>query len=207
MAAKTKKSEPKTVGKRTDPFKTRKAKVPESKANDTVTPPDEVAEAIDAFRECQEQAKHFEGEATIHKDTILTFAEEEYTKRLMSGVQKSFKIMGEETMVTYIVTDSSAGLTEEDVADIAERFGGDAAEDLVVRDYASIRFDGDVLAANYDKIVEALQVLPEDVLSKLFKPMLMKAAPGAAEAAKKHTKNQSELRSLLKALRIKNYIK
>jgi hypothetical protein len=76
-----------------------------------------------------------------------------------------------------------------------------------VRDFASIRFDGEVLAANYDAVVEALQVLPQDVLAKLFKPMLMKAKPGAAEAAKKYTKNPTELGSLLKTLRIKNYIK
>lgn len=193
--------------KKVDPFKTRQSKLPESKANDTVTPPDEVREAIDAFRECQEQAKHFEGEATVHKDAILHYADQEYTKRLLSGIPKSFKILGEETMVTYIVTDSSAGLTEENVADIEERWGPKAAEELVVRDFASIRFDADVLSANFDAVVEALQVLPEEVVSKLFKPMLMKAKPGAAEAAKQYAKNASDLKSLLKALRIKNYIK
>jgi len=193
--------------KKADPFKTRTTKVPETKANDTVNPPPEVAEAIDAFRESQEQAKHYEGEATIHKDTILSFAEEQFTKRVLAGIHKSFKIMGEETMVTFIVTDSSAGLTDEDVSEIEERWGRKAAEELVVRDYASIRFDADVLAANYEQVVEALQVLPEDVLHKLFKPMLMKAKPGATEAAKQFTKNASELKSLLKMLRIKNYIK
>lgn len=203
MAAKPEKKPKKKV----DPFKTRAAKVAEAKGGDTVTPPEEVAEAIDAFRECQEQAKHFEGEATIHKDTILGFAENEYTKRLLAGIQKSFKIMGAETMVTYIVTDSSAGLTEEDVEEISGRWGEQAAEELVVRDFASIRFDGDVLAANYEAVVEALQVLPPDTLAKLFKPMLMKAKPGAAEAAKKYAKNATELKSLLKTLRIKNYIK
>lgn len=193
--------------KKVDPFKTRSTKVPEAQSNDTVTPPEEVASAIDAFRECQEQAKHFEGEATIHKDTILNFAEEEHTRRLIAGSPKSFKIMGEETMVTFIVTDSSAGLTEEDVGEISDRWGEKAAEELVVRDFASVRFDGEVFAANYDAIVSALQVLPEDVLEKLFKPMLMKAKPGAANLAKKYAKNGAELRSLLKALRIKNYIK
>lgn len=194
--------------KKVSPFKTRATKVPATKANDTVTPPEEVSEAIDAFREAQEQARHFEGEATIYKDTILSFAEGEYTKRLLNGVQKSFKIMGNETMVTFIVTDSSAGLTEEDVVEIQERWGEKAAEDLVVRDFASIRFDPEVLSANYDAVVHALQEgLDAEVLEKLFKPMLMKAKPGAAEAAKKFAKNASELKSLLKMLRIKNYIK
>jgi hypothetical protein len=95
--------------KRVDPFKTKKTKTETTDANDTLSPPPEVAEAIDAFREAQDQAKHFEGEATIHKDTILRFSEEEYVKRLLSGKNKSFKVLGEETRVTYVVMDASAG--------------------------------------------------------------------------------------------------
>lgn len=191
-----------------DPFKTRKVRETDGKKlNDTVTPPEEVAAAIDAFREAQDQAKHFEGEATIHKDQILRFGEEEYTKRLFNGMGKSFKILGDETMVTYIVMDASAGLTEEDVEDIEKKWGRKAAEELITRDFGSIKFDPKVLEANYDAVVEALQVLPEDVLENLFRPMLMKAKAGAAETAKRYAKNPAEMRALLKALKIKNYIK
>ena len=56
-------------------------------------------------------------------------------------------------------------------------------------------------------VVEALQALPEDVLENLFKPMLMKARPGAAEAAKGYAKKPAELLEMLKSLRIKNYIR
>lgn len=193
--------------KKVDPFKTRKTKSENSDANDTISPPAEVAEAIDQFRECQDQAKHFEGEATIHKNTILSYAENEYVKRLLNGKDNSFKVLGEETMVTYVVMDSSAGLTEEDVEEFAKNYGEKAAEDLITRDYGSIKFDAKVLEENYEAVVDALQVLPEEVLSNLFKPMLMKAKSGAAEKAKQYAKKPDDLLEILKSLRIKNYIR
>lgn len=195
------------AAKKVDPFKTRKTKTETKTAGDTLTPPPEVAEAIDAFREAQDQAKHFEGEATIHKNTILNFAEDTYAKRLSTGKNNSFKILGDETMVTYVIMDSSAGLTDEDLEEFTRNYGEKAAEDLIMRDYGSIRFDGKVLEENYDAVIEALQTLPEDVLSNLFKPMLMKARPGAAEGAKQYAKKPDDLLEMVKALKIKNYIR
>jgi hypothetical protein len=196
-----------SAAKKIDPFKTKKTKTPVSKAADAVTPPDEIAKAIDSFREAQDQYKHFEGEMTIHKDQILNFSNTEYAKRLLSGMDGSFKIMGEETTVTYVVMDSSAGLTEEDLAEFSSRWGKDAADELITRDFGSIKFDASVLEANYDAVVEALQVLPENILQNLFKPMLMKARSGAAEAAKRHAKTPEDMKDLLKQLKIKNYIR
>lgn len=193
--------------KKTDPFKTRKAKTETPAAGDTISPPEEVAQAIDSFREAQDQAKYFEGEATIHKNTVLSYSENEYVKRLLNGKNTSFKVLGEETMVTYVVMDSSAGLTEEDVEEFTKNYGEKAAEDLITRDFASIKFDSKVLEANYDAVVEALQTLPEDILENLFKPMLMKASPGAAERAKQYAKKADDLLDMLKALKIKNYIR
>lgn len=192
---------------KSSPFKTRKTKIESAKVNDTVTPPKSIADAIDAFRECQDQARHYEGEATIHKDLVVDFAAQEFSKRLTSGLDSSFKILGHETMVTYIVSDAGAGLTDEDVAEIEERWGEDAVQDLVVNDYGSIKFDAKVLEANFDAVVKALQALPQDVYENLFKPMLMKAKPGAAETAKKYVKNSEDLRDLLRSLKMKNYIK
>lgn len=197
----------KTAAKKIDPFKTKKSKEETSAASDTLSPPAEVAEAIDAFRECQDQAKHFEGEATIHKNVVLSYSEAEYSKRLHSGKNGSFKVLGEETMVTYVVMDSSAGLTEEDVEEFAKNYGKDAAEDLIVRDFASIKFDAKVLEENYDAVVSALQTLPAEVLENLFKPMLMKARSGAAEGAKRYAKKPDDLLEILKSLKIKNYIR
>ena len=56
-------------------------------------------------------------------------------------------------------------------------------------------------------MVEALQQLPKDVLDNLFKPMLLKARPGAVEKAKKHAKSAEELRELIQQLKIRNYIR
>lgn len=193
--------------KKVDPFKTRKTKTPAPDANDTLTPPESIAQAIDSFREAQDQYKHFEGEMTLYKEPILNYTTEEYAKRLLNGMNGSFKVLGEETMVTYVVMDSSAGLSEEDVAEFAQSWGKEAAESLIVRDFASIKFDGAVLEANYDAVVAALQNLPETVLNNLFKPMLMKSRPGAAELAKRYAKTPEEMKEILRQLKIKNYIR
>ncbi len=66
---KAKKAEKKPAAK-ADFFKTRKTRESQQEAGDTITPPTEVAEAIDAFRDAQEQMKHFEGEMTVQKDAI-----------------------------------------------------------------------------------------------------------------------------------------
>lgn len=190
-----------------DPFKTRKSRDPEPQAGDTLTPPAPVAKAIDLFREMQEQAKHYEGEATVQKDIIVEYSRGEYSKRVLNGMNRSFKVLGESSMVTYVVMDSSAGITEEEAEAFAERWGEEAAEALITNDLASIRFDPEVLEANYDAVVKALKVLPEKVLENLFKPMLKKATPGAVETAKKFTKNEEELQELIQQLKIKNYIR
>jgi hypothetical protein len=200
--AKSPKSKPKS-----DVFKTRKTREPEQVAGDTITPPAEIAQAIDAFRDAQEQAKHFEGEATVQKDAINDYSLGEFAKRSLKGKNHSFKLLGEQSMVTYVVMDASAGLTEEDVEAFKERWGEKAADDLIARDFASIRFDGEVLEANYEAVVEALQTLPKDVLENLFKPMLLKAKKGAVERAKNYAKSPQELRELIQQLKIRNYIR
>jgi hypothetical protein len=196
-----------STAKKADIFKTRKTREPEAEAGDTITPPAEIARAIDSFRDAQEQAKHFEGEATVQKDAINDYSLREYSKRAMKGKSRSFKLLGEQSMVTYVVMDASAGLTEEDVEAFKEQWGEDAAEKLITRDFASIRFDGAVLEANYDAVVEALSALPKDVLDNLFKPMLLKAKPGAVELAKKYAKSTDDLQELIRQLKIRNYIR
>lgn len=190
-----------------DPFKTRKTKTEPASTVDTVTPPDGIQKAIDLFRDNQEQAKHFEGEATVYKDKILSYSIEEYSKRVLKSKAKTFKLLGHESIVNYIVQDSSAGLSEDDWEEFVDRWGKKAAEELICKDYSSLRFDAHVLESHYEQVVEALQVLPEDVIERLFKPMLMKAVPGAVEKSKKFVKSADELTEMMKQLKIKNYIK
>ena len=200
---------PKTPAKQKkgDPFKTRKTREPVPDAGDVLTPPESVAQAVDQFREFQEQAKHFEGEATVQKDLILEYGQDQYSKRVTKGLNRSFKILGEQSMVTFVAMDASSGLTEEELASFSERWGEKAADDLITRDLASIRFDPEVLEANYEAVVKALQVLPPDVLQSLFKPMLMKAKSGAVEKAKKYAKGAEELQELIQQLKIRLYIR
>jgi hypothetical protein len=210
MAAPKKKT-PKANGTKSGassgPFKTKRTTQTVKREENVLVPPQDVAEAVDAFREAQDQAAHFEGEATVHKNRILDFAQEEYAKRLYAGSEKGFKVQGIETIAMYVVQDSSAGLSEEDVEAFSERFGKKAADELIVRDFASIRFNDKVLEANYDAVVDALQTLPAEILDNLFKPMAMKARPGAAEKAREHVKNADGLREILRSLKLKNYIR
>ena len=204
-----KSTESKKPLKKPDPFKVRKSKteIASQTPTDTVTPPEEIAAAIDAFRDAQEQAKHFEGEATVHKNQVVEYSQLEYAKRSFTGKTKSFKLLGEQSMVTYIVMESGSGLTDDDLAEIKERWGSNAADDLVRRDYASIRFDPDVLEANYDAVVQALQTLPAGVVESLFKPMMMKVRKGVSEAVKKYAKTPEDLNELLRQLKVTSYIK
>jgi len=204
---KSAKKEKKAAAPKKEFFKTRKTREPELEAGDTITPPEDIQQAIDAFRDAQEQMKHFEGEATVQKDAINDFALKEYSKRVQKGKGRSFKLLGDQSMVTYVVMDASAGLTEEEVEAFKERWGEEAADELITRDLASIRFDGEVLEANYEAVTEALQSLPKDVLENLFKPMLMKAQKGAVEKAKSYAKNADELQELIRQLKIRNYIR
>lgn len=190
-----------------DPFKTKKTKALPAANQDTVSPPSSVAEAIDSFREAQDQYKHFEGEMTIFKDQVVSYSHQEFARRLQSGMKGSFRILGNETSVTYVVMDSSAGLTEEDLAEFTRKWGEDAAEALIARDYGSVKFDPSVLETNYEAVVEALQVLPEHVLSNLFKPMLMKATKDAAETVRRMAKSPEQIHEMLRDLKIRNYIK
>ena len=190
-----------------DPFKTRKTRATLKAEDQKVEAPEAIKEAIDRFRDYQDQSKHYDGEATIFKDEILEFAQGEYAKRFFNGQEKSFRVDGNEAGVTYVVMDSSAGLTDDDVESFAARWGEEAAEALIKRDFRSIRFDPKVLEANYDEVVEALQQLPEDVLENLFRPMLMMAVPGALDKAGKYAKSQEELLELMQDLKIKNYIR
>lgn len=200
-------AKPSKPKKKVEIFKTRKTREAEPQAGDTLTPPKPIAQAVDAFREAQEQAKHFEGEATVQKDAIMEYSQKVYSQRVLNGMNRSFKVLGEESMVTYVVMDASAGLSDADVDAFRERWGDKAADSLISRDYGSVRFDAEVFEANYDAIVEALSVLPEKVQENLFKPMLMKAAPGAVEKAKQYAKDPEELQELIQMLKIRNYIR
>lgn len=196
-----------STAKKIDPFKTAKTRKTTGSKMETVKPPEAIAQAIDSFRKATEQAKHFQGEATVYKEAITEFSQKEYAKRAQNGKTTNFKLSGTESMATYIVQDSSSSLSEEEVEAIAEEFGEEAAEDLTCKDYASLRFDPEVLEANFDAVLTALRTLPDEVLENLFKPMALKAVPGAVTEAAKYTKDAEDFLKLMTLLKIKNYVR
>jgi hypothetical protein len=198
------------VGKATrriDPFTVRKAQNHKGDELEQISAPAKVADAIEVFRESQELAKQFDEEASVYKEMVLEFAECEHAKRLATGIIRSFKIVGKGREVTFVVTDSSAGITEDEANAFAAKWGRAAADELIVNDFSSIRFDSAVLELNYDAVVHALQALPADVLEKLFKPMLKKSCAGAAEAARKYATQPAEFRELVQQLKLKSQLR
>ena len=107
-----------------DPFKTRKVKSEATPEAGALNPPPDVAEAIDRFRDCQDQAKHFEGEATVYKDKIQNWALDELVSRTYNGQSGSFKILGDETMVTFVTMDSKDAMVKAIKALDGEEHGG-----------------------------------------------------------------------------------
>lgn len=205
--AKTAESKAPSASSSNGPFKTKRTSEAPQGVENILVPPEDVAEAVDAFREAQDQAKYFEGEASVHKNKVLDYAQDEYAKRMFGGIDSGFKIQGVETVAMYVVQDASAGLSEEDLEAFTERWGKKAAEELICRDFASIRFNDKVLEANYDAVVAALETLPPEILDNLFKPMSMKARSGAAESARHHVRSTKELQEILRHLKLKNYIR
>ncbi len=204
----TSKAEPEKISAlEKSPFKTKKSTAPIKQQDNILTPPPEVAEAVDAFRTAQDQAKFYEGEATVHKNTVVDYATTQFAHRLFQGESSGFKIQGNESMTMFVVQDAGSGLSEEDVEEFTSKWGKQAAEELIVRDYGSIRFNESVLEANYEAVVAALETLEPEILENLFKPMSLKAKKGSIEAARRHVKNKEELREILSHLKIRQYVR
>lgn len=191
-----------------NPFKVKATKTPAAGGKtDAVTPPSNIAAAVDEFRRLQDQAKHFEGQATVHKDAIGEWARDEYAKRAMGGDPDSFKILGDESTATFVTSETGSGLTEEHLEELQKEVSAADAEKLVKVDYGSIRLDAETLEKNYDAVVAALQALPPEVLESLFKPATKVAVKGALGLARGIAKDADHLGRIMKALRLKNYIK
>lgn len=192
-----------------DPFKIRQTE-PARAAPDVVKAPEEIAKHVDAFREAATQAKHFEGQATPHKDAVYDFAKAEFARRAMAGKAGSFKILGEEEAVLFVIADNAKGLTEDEVTELAGELGKDGlvkTETLLKKNYTEIRFDPEVLETNYEAVIAALQALPPNVLGTLFKPTTMVAVKGAGEMLRAHAKDPAHYARLIELTKIVSYIK
>jgi hypothetical protein len=186
-----------------DPFKVKKTTTTKSKVAG-VDAGSEVSAAVDTMVQLQAQIKNLEGQVSELKAKVSEAGYTAYTTRAMTGmVESSVRLQGQSSYANFTVSDASNLLSEDDKANVAEKWGEEAAEALVLRSY-SIKFDESVLAANYDVVVKALMTLPENVLENLFKPEPLKAAPLAD--IRKHAKDAADLESLMKVLRIKTSV-
>lgn len=186
------------------PFKVRKAAEPKLREIDA---PAEIAEAIDKFTDNVQQARHFEAEAEVFKDTVASFARNLYADNVNSGRPGNFRLLGNESAVLYMATHSGGQLDEQEYAQFVEQYSGEIADALIESDYGAIRFNADVLKANYEAVVKALQSLPEHIVDNLFLPMPMRAKPDALDKLKVYAKSPSEIVELMRALKLKNYIR
>jgi hypothetical protein len=196
-----------TAKKTVNPFKVAKTKKTASKTS-AVAAPEEVQAAVAEYKEAQEQMKHYEGLMNIHKDAILSFAKPYHAKKNFAGCKKGFKILGkDESMTSYVAQDRGRSITEEEADAFEERFGEKAREDLIVVDYGSISFNAEVLEANYDAVVGALQTLPPEVLENLFKETPLKACKGALEDARNHVESAEEMEEICNALKLTSFLR
>ena len=197
-----------TATKKIDPFKVKSSKTGTARPKaGQVKTPDDIASAVDSYREAQDKVKHFEGEAAMYKDTILAYTKSEYCRRALDGDTANFKVSGKVAQAMYIVMDASSGLTEEDRDLVVGEFGEKAAEELIERDFRSLKFNAEVLEANYEAVVAALQKLPPEILETHFSPMMMKTSKEVISKAKKHAKDEAGLQRLIEILKVKNYIR
>ena len=176
--------------------------------NDVIMANGDMINVVDSYKKLNDEIKHLEGEATIFKNEFKAYAHNLFSERVITGKTNNFKVEGKTGSVSYIVQDASSGITDEDYAAFTEKWGKKAAKELIMDDLGSIKFDADVLTANYDAVVTALQnALPAEVLESLFKPMLMKAAKGAVDKAAKIAKDPEKLAEMLTDLKVKTQVR
>lgn len=198
----------KNLKTKSSPFKTATSASKSSKSKiSAIKAPENLASTVDELHDINGQIKHLKGEETVLRDSINAFAQETFSDRFRGGLTGNFRIEGETSSITYIVQDASSGISSEEKEDFANKWGDEAADALIVEDFASIKFDTKVLEANYDAVVAALQTLPEEVFTTLFKPMSLKATKGAAGKAAELTESAKDLADMLRDLKIKTQIR
>lgn len=192
---------------KSDPFgKVKSSAASKKKSSVARDVPEEIKTAIDAFKEAKDALKNAEFSKKEHGSVVQEFAMREFAAGIMAGKSEtSFDLQGNEATVKFVTQFKSlGGITGEEKEAIAEKWGEAVANEVCLPDLGTVRFDAEVLAANYDAVVAALQTLPEEILSNLLKPMTMKTA--SLETIKKHARNADDLIDLLKAVKYANYV-
>ncbi len=168
---------------------------------DIVDAPATLKTKIDLFVATHREIKRAERELQKLKDEILAFAKEERAFRVTSGKEdRSFRIEGGKDTVTFVVTDSGAGIEPQDLLVIESEFGSGVRQ-LLELDLNSLRFNTEVLRPNFQQVARAFETLPQQILGDLFRQVSFTVAKGATSKIPKLTNDVQQVKAILERIR------
>lgn len=177
---------------------------------DHVNPEDPIVKAaVDQYKHLAAEIKRLEGEQSAHKAVLSTYGRQIFAERQTKEISGNFHIQGEAESVTYIYQNSNSALGEEAYAAFVASHGEEAAETLLALDAASVRFNAEVLTEDgvMEKVVNALQVLPKELLDRLFTGAGYAVKDEVFIKAREFAKTPAEYQAIMNDLRVKNYVK
>lgn len=194
-----------------DPFK-KIASTKEKKAGglDHVNSADEVTKAaVDEYKRIAGEMKRLEGEQAAHKAVVEGYARKTFCERQVKNTSGNFYVDGNADVVMYQAQNANAGIAADGYATIVEEHGEEAAEELLMLDTASVKFNADKLKEPgvMEKFVAALQVLPPEILNDLFTAATYKVTEDVFVKMRSHAETAEEFQALMASLKIKNFIK
>jgi hypothetical protein len=173
-----------------DPFSTRKTKGTGKKDIPVLDPQDSIIRsAVDDFVAAANKEAEGKAAKIAPKDTIEgSFARMAFAERFCSGQEGSIRIAGNDEQVILIQQDKSDVTTENELADIADKWGEDVM-DLFEKDYSSININGKFLKDNWDHLIPKLTKALGDDFGELFSEAKYKSKPGIAHKVKEFVNN------------------
>ena len=201
---------PKTAFKK-DPFSTQKTKASKSgKEKDSIDPKDSIIKsAVDDFVAASKKEAEGKADKVPPKDTVEgSFACRTFAKRFVAGKEDSFYIQGNNDRCLYMHQDLSTISTEEELAELSEKWGESAADTLFEKDYGSIKLNGKFLKDNWDSIVPRLMDVLGDDFGELFSEAKYKNVPNVLRKAKDIVDGDAyKFEELMRDLKIRAFIK
>lgn len=194
-----------------DPFK-KIAATKEKKANglDHVNSADEITKAaVDEYKRIAGELKRLEGEQAAHKAVVEGYARKTFCERQVTNTSGNFYVDGNVDAVMFQAQNANGAIAADGYAVLVEEFGQGAADELLELDPASVKFNSDKLKEPgvMEKFVQALQVLPPDILGDIFTPATYKVTEDVFVKMRKYAKTPEEFQALMASLKIKNFIK
>lgn len=209
----TKKSSPassETAAPKINPFaKIKKASDTKAGGLDHVKAPEDLAPAVDKFKKIQAQIKGLEGDLGEVKGRIESFGRMTFAQRQMRNQSGNFYIDGAEDSVSYQFQNASSAIADEDYQRFVSEKGEHVAQALLKVNTASIKFNSKTLEEPgvMDKVVDALQALPADILDRLFTPASYDVVDDVFVKARAFAKTPEEYAEIMARLKVRNYVK